>query len=245
MIELTIVTVNFNSGNGLKLTVDALGSFISDPKVEFILIDACSTDESSVFINQHQCIFDVLVIEPDKGIYDAMNKAIKRSSGKWIWFVNSGDVVLASSKSLLNFLASSDAKSTIVYSDLQLSDERMVKQDFNKLFFIRRMMNHQNIIYSSDLLVDEYDLSFKYCADFAHMVRSLKKISFNKYGDKLCLYDLQGFSSNRSWGARQVIWKERCRAMRNSDSFFINSFGVLFAFFVFNFFCFLNFVKGD
>ncbi|MBL0500225.1 glycosyltransferase [Aeromonas caviae] len=244
MIELTIVTVNFNSGGGLKLTVDSLSDFIADPKVEFILIDACSTDESSVFINQRKNIFDVLVIEPDKGIYDAMNKAIKRASGKWIWFVNSGDIVLAACKPLLTFLALSEIKSTVVYSDLVLPNDNVVKQKCNKLFFIRRMMNHQNIIYSSDLLVGGYDLSFKYCADFAHMVRSLKKTSFNKYSEKLCMYDLDGFSSNRSYRTRRIIWKERYRAMRNSDSFFINCFGAAFAFFVFNFFWLLNLVKG-
>lgn len=245
MIDLTIVTVNFNSGGGLKSTVNSLGGFIADPRVEFILIDACSTDESSVFINQNKFVFDVLVIEPDNGIYDAMNKAIKRASGKWIWFVNSGDIVLARCKPLLKFLALSKVISTVVYSDLALQNSNIVKQEKNNLFFIRRMINHQNVIYSSDLLVGGYDLSFKYCADFAHMVQSLKNISFNKYSEPLCMYDLDGFSSNRSYRTRGIIWKERYKAMRNSDSFLIKYFGSVFALFVIVFFGFLNLVKGD
>jgi len=245
MIELTIVTVNFNSGSGLKSTVDSLGGFIADPRVEFILVDACSTDESSIFINQQKFIFDVLVIEPDNGIYDAMNKAIKRSSGKWIWFVNSGDIVLATCKPLLKFLALNEMKSTVVYSDLALPNAHIIKQKSNDLFFIRRMINHQNIIYSPDLLVGGYDLNFNYCADFAHMVRSLKNISFNKYSEPLCMYDLDGFSSNRSYRTRQIIWKERFKAMRKSDSFLIKYFGTVFALFVIVFFGCLNLVKGD
>lgn len=244
MIDLTIVTVNFNSGKGLELTINALEGFVCDPRVELVLIDACSDDQSKVFIESNGKKFDILVIEPDKGIYDAMNKGIRKASGKWIWFVNSGDLALAKCNSLLDFLALNEGQSKVIYSDLALSNGCIIKQKSNKLFFIRRMMNHQNVIYSNDLLRDEYNLDYRYCADFAHMVRRLNDISFIRCNEQLCMYDINGFSSNKDFQVRQRVWLERYRALRCSDSFVLNYFGSSFAFIVFIFFRFLTLVKG-
>ncbi|MFM4746782.1 glycosyltransferase [Aeromonas veronii] len=243
MIELTVVTVNYNSGGGLELTVNSLADYLSDPRVELVLIDACSSDQSSDFIENNKDSFGAVVIEPDKGIYDAMNKAIKMAKGKWVWFVNSGDLVLAQSNVLLERLSSSKNISTVIYSDLTLSNGLIIQQSSNLTFLMRRMINHQNIIYSKDILKVGYDIKFKYCADFAHMMNSFKALTFIKFDQCLCLYDVDGVSSNRSYMVRQLIWQERYLAMRNSNTFFFSKIGSLFALAIVGLFCFINSVK--
>lgn len=227
MIELSVITVNFNSGSGLEKTVDSLKILLENTAVEHILIDACSDDESSVYLINNQDSFDVLVVEPDAGIYDAMNKAIKRASGKWIWFVNSGDRVVVDSYSFFDFLNGIDDLNCIVYSDLKLTDGSTIKQTPSVNFFIRRMLNHQNIIYSRDLLLKPYDLRYKYCADFAHIIPILGVVKFIKYDGFLCLYDLDGVTGSRDFSVRASIWSERAEVMKSADDFFLRLFGFM------------------
>lgn len=89
--KISVVTVNFNNAAGLEKTIiNVLNQ--SYKNIEFIIVDGGSTDSSLLVIEQYRDQLDIVIIEKDKGVYDAMNKGIKASSGKWINFMNSGDV---------------------------------------------------------------------------------------------------------------------------------------------------------
>ncbi|MCT8858009.1 glycosyltransferase [Shewanella xiamenensis] len=244
MIELSVITVNFNSGSGLENTVNSLDLLKQNALVEHILIDACSSDESSFYIKNNTSVFDVLLIEPDDGIYDAMNKAVRISSGKWIWFVNSGDEIIVDSLGLIDFLNSLNNENCIVYSDLKLSTGDVISQHPSVKFFIRRMLNHQNVIYSRDLLMTPYDVNFKYCADFAHLIPICHVVNFVKYDDFLCLYDLDGMTGSRNFFVRASIWSERAEVMKSANGFFLRSFGYIFCKCVSYKFSLHGFIKG-
>jgi glycosyltransferase involved in cell wall biosynthesis len=87
---LSIITVNFNNLNGLKRTIDSV--FTQSWKgFEYIVIDGGSTDGSAELISELSMAFSYSVSEPDKGIYNAMNKGLKAASGEYVYFLNSGD----------------------------------------------------------------------------------------------------------------------------------------------------------
>lgn len=86
--KFSIITVCFNALNVLPATYASLHSqtFID---YEWVVVDGASTDGSTAWLAQHSP--NVLVSEHDNGIYDAMNKAVARASGEWLFFLNAGD----------------------------------------------------------------------------------------------------------------------------------------------------------
>jgi len=73
MPQLSIITINFNNLSGLKRTIDSVVNQ-TWKDFEFIVIDGGSTDGSKELIEQYHDKIDYWVSEPDRGVYDAMNK---------------------------------------------------------------------------------------------------------------------------------------------------------------------------
>lgn len=93
---ITVVTVVFN---GVEFLEDTIKSVIGQTydNVEYIIVDGGSKDGTLDIIKKYEYAIDYWVSEPDKGIYDAMNKAIDLGSGDWINFMNAGDYFFDSS----------------------------------------------------------------------------------------------------------------------------------------------------
>lgn len=91
MKKLTIITINFNHKEGLKRTIDSIvNQTFTD--YEWIVVDGGSTDGSKELLEQYQDHFAWWCSEPDKGVYNAMNKGITQATGEYINFMNSGDM---------------------------------------------------------------------------------------------------------------------------------------------------------
>ena len=88
--KLSIITINRNNLMGLKRTVESIiGQTWKE--FEYIIIDGGSTDGSAEYIADLQDHIAHWVSEPDKGIYSAMNKGIRKAKGEYLFFLNSGD----------------------------------------------------------------------------------------------------------------------------------------------------------
>lgn len=89
--KATIITVSFNAVNDIEKT---LLSVINQTyhNIEYIIIDGGSTDGTVDIIKKYSNKISYWISEPDKGIYDAMNKGIKKATGDWINFMNCGDL---------------------------------------------------------------------------------------------------------------------------------------------------------
>ena len=87
---VTVVTVTLNAGPALQATMDSvLGQ--TYPRIESIVIDGGSADGSVALLEARSDRLAAWVSEPDRGIYDAMNKGITLARGEWIIFMNAGD----------------------------------------------------------------------------------------------------------------------------------------------------------
>ena len=96
---LSIITVNYNNNIGLIKTLESVKkqTFLS---YEHIIIDADSKDGSKETILKYEKETTHLTYwcsEPDRGIYDGMNKGIDRANGKYLYFLNSGDILISTS----------------------------------------------------------------------------------------------------------------------------------------------------
>jgi glycosyltransferase involved in cell wall biosynthesis len=88
--RITIATVVFNGAAGIARTLES--ALDQDyPNVETVVVDGASTDGTQWIVARFASAIDVFVSEPDRGIYDAMNKAIALASGQFVLFMNCGD----------------------------------------------------------------------------------------------------------------------------------------------------------
>lgn len=94
MPKLSIITINLNNAEGLEKTIcSVINQTYSDR--EYIVIDGGSTDSSVDVIKKYADKLTYWVSEPDAGIYNAMNKGIRKTSGDYCQFLNSGDWLVA------------------------------------------------------------------------------------------------------------------------------------------------------
>src|SRR5690554_4847972 len=123
-IKLSIITVNLNNANGLSKTLESVASQ-TFTNYEHIIIDGGSNDGSVDIIKDYERKYNgapghlYWVSEPDKGIYNAMNKGIKVASGEYCLFLNSGDWLLKNS--IKDRIFSDHTSPDILSCDLQSS----------------------------------------------------------------------------------------------------------------------------
>ena len=88
--KVSIITVCFNAKEMLITTLEDIRKQKYD-NLEYIVVDGKSSDGTLDLLNNYQDIISKIVSEPDKGIYDAMNKGINIATGEWVIFMNAGD----------------------------------------------------------------------------------------------------------------------------------------------------------
>lgn len=120
-MKISVITVVFNGVNTLEDTIVSVNSQ-SHPNVEHIIIDGYSTDGTQDIIDRHKEKFSQVLIEPDIGIYDAMNKGLAMGTGEVVGFLNADDffeneTVLAQISDILGNSSIQACYANIVYVD--------------------------------------------------------------------------------------------------------------------------------
>lgn len=120
MIKLSIVTINYNNVEGLRKTLASVAEQ-SYNDIEHIVVDAASTDGSVDIIKEYASNAAYPVIwssEKDKGVYDGMNKGIRKATGEYIQILNSGDTLAAPDVTVRMVAALNDKKIGILYGNM-------------------------------------------------------------------------------------------------------------------------------
>ena len=114
-MKLSIITVNLNNANGLQKTIESvINQTFTD--FEYIIIDGGSTDGSLDVIKEYEDRIIYWVSEPDKGIYNAMNKGILNSKGEYLQFLNSGDWLV--DETILSKVFEMNRSAEIIYGNM-------------------------------------------------------------------------------------------------------------------------------
>ena len=143
--KVSVITVCYNS---LDIIEGTLNSVLAQdyPELEYVVVDGNSSDGTSAVLQRYAHKLGQLLSEPDRGVYDAMNKGIRLATGEYLLFMNAGDL-FASSTALRELLGRSSAD--VIYADFNyLSGPRQgrVRADFPRGIF-----NHQSVLYRREL----------------------------------------------------------------------------------------------
>jgi len=182
-MKVSIVTAVFNCANTIE---DCIKSVVGQTHKnrEHIIIDGGSRDGTLEVINKYRDKITKVVSEPDRGIYDAMNKGIRLATGNIVGILNSDDIY-ADEFVVENVLkAMSDGKVDTCYGDLVYVDREDTKKvirnwkggEFNKLNFKRGWMPPHPTFFVKREIYEKYglfNLGFPIAADYEIMLRSL------------------------------------------------------------------------
>lgn len=209
-MRLSIITINLNNRNGLQKTIDCvITQTFTD--YEWIIIDGGSTDGSREIIEQYAEHFSYWVSEPDKGIYNAINKGIAQAKGEFIQILNSGDCLFENST--LEQLFSHQYNADILYGDaicLYPDGHKLDKKypdNISLNYFIHDVINHQASFYRRQVF-DSHPYNEKYmiASDWAYCMEAVcRGLRFQHIPQTIVYYDNTGISAQ--WSEKQI--KER------------------------------------
>jgi glycosyltransferase involved in cell wall biosynthesis len=197
---ISVITVVFNRKDDLRNTINSI-SHQSFKNFEFIVIDGGSKDGTVDIIHENSSVINDWISEPDRGIYDAMNKGVSGAKGDWIIFMNAGDLFYDNdvldffSKKLLQY-----SEATVVYGDAEIveGEKVHVQYQYDRHLDLTKSIIHQSMFIRREFLVkNPYDLRYKVMADYDNLL-SVSAISPQKcrHIDKVvCRYDKTGISS--------------------------------------------------
>lgn len=179
---------------------------------EWIVIDGGSNKETLEIFEKYKSKINYFVSEEDAGIYNAMNKGIKASSGDYLIFMNAGDTFY--SPFVLQNVVNEEILSDVVYGDTFKTDTGKVKVHPDNLtsnFWIGDTINHQAVFIKRKIyeLYGGYDESLKIAADSKKLIELLyiKKLSYEHINHIIAKYDSTGLSS--ALQAKDLLIKEK------------------------------------
>lgn len=222
--KISIITVTYNAEKVLGKTLDSIRKQEYN-NIESIVIDGASKDRTVDIIKENSDVVTKWISEPDKGLYDAMNKGLDIATGDYVWFLNAGDKIFK--KNILSYLFEEEfVKRDIYYGDTLIVDEQgrkiggrrlKPKEDVTwKSFKWGMLVCHQSILVKRDI-APRYNLNYKIAADYEWVLESFKRARYIAgTHHKISCFLEGGLSQNNMIKAN----KERFKIMTEYYGFF-------------------------
>lgn len=217
--KFSVITVCYNAEATLE---DTIQSVISQTyhHVEYIIVDGASKDRTMDIVNRYRDRIAVVVSEPDKGLYDAMNKGIRLATGDYLCFLNAGDSfheddTLQQMVHSIHTLQLPD----VLYGETELVDHEghflrmrrlQAPEHLTWKSFRHGMLVCHQAFFPRRNLVMPYDLRYRFSADFDWCIKIMKK-SKVLHNTHLTLIDY--LADGMTTRNHQASLKERFRIM--------------------------------
>jgi len=193
--KISVITVCYNAADKIE---DTLKSVIDQSynNVDYIVIDGGSNDGTVAILEKYSRHLR-WISEPDKGIYDAMNKGVTKATGDWIYFLGAGDQL----RDVLGKVAAQMTDANCIYygNVFMSSVQRYYDGRFPAYKLAVMNISHQAIFYPAVVFQKyRYNLEYKFLAD--HHLNMLcygdKDLSFKYIPLTICIYEGNGLSDN-------------------------------------------------
>ena len=203
--QISIITVVFNSEKFLEETILSIINQ-TYKNIQYIIIDGGSTDHTLDIIRKYEDQIFFWISEPDKGLYDAMNKGMLKATGEYVWFINSGDKIY-SAQTVENIFSGKKEYSDVYYGETIIVDSQ------NKEIGMRRLKNPEQLTWKSfkmgmlvchqailvrRTLAPPINIEYRYSADFDWVVRILRKTDKIENTKQIIVRFLEGGFSRKN-----------------------------------------------
>ena len=206
-MKIYVITVNRNNREGLRKTLESVAAQTVRP-FECIVIDGASTDGGAALLTEFAPVISWSVSEPDKGIYNAMNKGISHATGDWCLFMNSGDCF--ASDTVLASLEQLGPTADIIAGDtLVLTDpphQKTAPEQVSLRFLFNESLCHQSVLIRTALLRKyPYDEDLTIVSDRKFFLQSLvfDNASYQAVPIEIAAYDVSGYSAQNRFASEQ------------------------------------------
>lgn len=167
--KVSVVTICYNSVQFIEKTIQSVLSQ-TYPNIEYIVIDGGSTDGTKEIIEKYSSKITYWCSEKDRGIYDAMNKGIKKATGEWINFMNSGDCFVSENVLMDVMSEPIDSDICVVYCDV-IQDNGSYEEKFIckglKDITYKMVFSHQSCLIRTDIHKERpFSLKYKIAGDY-------------------------------------------------------------------------------
>lgn len=184
MPKFSVITVTYNAAGVLE---DTIQSVISQTyhHVEYIIVDGASTDGTMAIVDRYRSRIHTVVSEPDKGLYDAMNKGMALATGDYLCFLNAGDCFHEDDtlQQMVHTLHGTELPD-VMYGNTAIVDaeghflrmRRLSPPDqLNWKSFRQGMLVCHQAFFAKRSLAVPYNLTYRYSSDFDWCIRVMKR----------------------------------------------------------------------
>ena len=197
--KLTIITVCYNAKQPLEETLESI-KHQTDQDFEYIVIDGQSNDGTIELIKRNQAAIDRSLSEPDKGIYDAMNKGLNLATGQFTLFINAGDTLYKTDTIKHIKTLITDEDDVVLFPCISKNGKLLDSYygDFPKLTW-ESYGCHQGYVVRTELYsARQFNECYKIKADRELLLRLYDSGAHFRYEDSapICIYDTDGVSNN-------------------------------------------------
>lgn len=217
--KFSVITVTYNAA---KVVEDTIQSVISQTyrHVEYIIVDGASTDGTMAIVDRYRDRISRVISEPDKGLYDAMNKGISLATGDYLCFLNAGDSFHEDDtlQQMVHSISGNELPD-VLYGETALVDSQghflrmrrlSAPETLTWKSFREGMLVCHQAFFARHTLVEPYDLRYRFSADFDWCIHVMKKAR-TLHNTHLTLIDYleEGMTTHN----RKASLKERFRIM--------------------------------
>lgn len=181
-MKISIVTITYNAATEVRPTLESVKSQ-TFRDFEHIIVDGASTDDTILVARRNGVDGIRIISEPDKGLYDAMNKGLHAAKGDFILFLNAGDT-FADAGTLQLFADAAERHADIVYADTVIVDadrnilrprhlsapQILTVESFSK----GMLVCHQAFMVRRSIAPD-YNLDYRFSADYDWTIRCIEE----------------------------------------------------------------------
>lgn len=198
---ISVVIPTYNASDNIENALKSL-QFQTYQNFEIILKDGFSTDNTLAIANQYKEVFKNrlrIYSDRDKGIYDAMNKAILVAKGTWLYFMGSDDTLFENTTLNDVFDIINDNDCRLLFGQVSTNFKRNLNivEQINVQTILKSNICHQGIFYKRDIFEElgMYDLKYKIFSDWDFNLRCLiAKIPFKALNNTIACYGINGIS---------------------------------------------------
>ncbi len=211
---VTVVTIVYNDVAHIEQTINSVIGQTAFDKIEYIVVDGKSSDGTSEILERYKSHLAKYIREPDKGIYDAMNKGLRLATGDYVIFMNSGDRFSEPFVVERVIRYAHDTRAEILYGHYREIDEAgrvlaLFPCRDSKWIWYGMVASHQSIFYDRNFLETNkilFDQTYRIAADYKLTAEAVRK------AEKICRlpfcvadFDVSGISSaNQDEGLKEA-----------------------------------------